>query len=84
MNDSTPSNTDVKGYFTRFETMLNEQETLADDMKELKTEATGKGIDVKAMLYAVKQKRKPMEKALKEKINFYMNADGQGDLFAGI
>lgn len=78
---SVANNSDIAGYFKRVENILNKQETLAEDFKELMLEAKNAGIEVKALKIALKEKRKPLDKSLKEKINFYMNATGQGELF---
>lgn len=75
-------NTDVKNYFSRAETILNEIDTLGEDYKELMKEAKANGIDVKALKLALKEKRKPLDAELKKTINSYLMIDGQYELFA--
>lgn len=76
-------NSDVKAIITRMIVILTEQDTLAEDMKELKLEAKNKGLDAKAISLAIKEIRKPIEKALKEKANqYFRESGGNYDLFA--
>ena len=72
---------DAKAIITRLCTLLDEQDGLAEDIKELKLEAKAGGLDMKALGIAIKQIRKPLEDELKATANSYMEASGQMALF---
>ena len=80
--ESTIPNTNVKSYLDRAINIMNEQDTLAQDLKELKIEAKDNGVDMKAFMGALKEIRKPTEPVLKAKINAYLEEGGQFKLFA--
>lgn len=75
------SNTDIAGYKKRFKEIAQSKIALSEEDKDLSAEAKGKGIDVKAMKFTVMQELKPMDKGFKERVNYYMSATGQLDMF---
>lgn len=75
-------NSDAKSIMSRAENIMNEQDTLAEDLKELWEEGKSKGHDIKAMKAAIKAKRKPLDDDFKQKVNYYSEVTGQGRLFA--
>ncbi len=74
-------NADAKAIITRICTLLDEQDGLAEDIKELKAEAKAAGFDMKALGIAIKQIRKPLDEELKIVVNSYIEANGQTALF---
>ncbi len=76
------TNTDVKSYLDRANNILNEIDTLTEDKKELWAEMKSEGIDTKAFAIALKEIRKPMDAALRAKVNVYLEVKGQFILFA--
>jgi uncharacterized protein (UPF0335 family) len=75
-------NSAVKSYIDRATNIMTEQETLAEDLKELWQEAKDNGLDTKALKAAVKELRKPIDDDFKQKVNYYIEATGQVRLFA--
>ena len=75
-------NSEVESYISRINSIVGEQNVLADDLKELCAEAKAKGLDVKALKAAAKELREPVDGEFKNKVNFYIEATGQGRLFA--
>ncbi len=76
-------NSEEKALIKRILNVMQEQDTLAEDLKELKAEGKGKGLDMKAIALAVKEHRSPIEKELKTKANIYFRESGGNyDLFA--
>ena len=79
---ATQGDNSVKSYIDRAKNIMDEQDTLAEDMKELWAEAKGNGVDVKAAKAALKEIRKPVDKEFKDKVNSYLEVAGQFVLFA--
>lgn len=52
----------VRGFQTRWVRLLEERDGLGADIKDLKAEAKGQGVDVKALEIAVKETRMSSEK----------------------
>lgn len=77
----TGHNADPKTIITRLCTLLDEQDGLAEDIKELKVEAKAAGLDMKALGIAIKEIRKPLDEELKAIVNTYIEANGQHALF---
>jgi uncharacterized protein (UPF0335 family) len=76
-------NSEAKALITRILNVMSEQDTLAEDLKELKSEGKTKDLDMKAVMIAVKELRKPIEKDLKLKANqYFRESGGNYDLFA--
>ncbi len=76
-------NIEIQGIIKRMLAIMTEQDTLAEDLKELKAEAKGKGIDSKALSIAIKEHRNPVEQNTKNLANVYFsNSGGQYDIFA--
>lgn len=73
---------DAASYLRRACNILDEIDTLKEDLSELKKELKAQGIDPKAFALALKEKRKPIDAGLKAKVNAYLEQDGQFQLFA--
>jgi len=73
-------------YIKRWLNILAEQDTLAEDLKELKAEIKANGFDkndMKAMALAIKEHRAIPEKPVREKANqFFLESGGQYSIFA--
>ena len=80
--ESTIPNTNVKSYLDRAINIMNEQDTLAEDLKELILEAKENGINSKAFSLALKELRKPIDAEVKRLVNVYTEEGGQFKLFA--
>ena len=74
-------NQDVVSFVNRAKSLMDEQDALAEDLKELWAEAKGKGHDTKALKAAVKEIRKPIDTEFKAKVNSYIMVAGQYQLF---
>lgn len=55
----------LQSYANRMKNLLDEQDVLKDDLKELKSEAKGMGFDTKALSEVVKRMREDDEKKKK-------------------
>ncbi len=76
-------NTEIQGIIKRMLNIMTEQDTLAEDLKELKLEAKDKGIDGKALAIAIKEHRCPIDKNTRALANTYFsNSGGQYEIFA--
>lgn len=79
-------NTDSANIIKRWLNILNEVDTLQEDLKELKEEAKGKGfgkVEMKAMALVIKEHRKPLEVNVKAYANeYFANSNGQYVIFA--
>ena len=72
----------VKSYIDRAMNIMTEQDTLAEDLKELWAEAKERGVDVKAAKVAIRQLRTPIDPEFKATVNSYLEVAGQFVLFA--
>lgn len=79
-------NNDVKAIIGRILNVMTEQDTLAEDLKELKEELKAKSLDpkaIKGIMLAIKEHRSPIDRAIKESANHYFRESGGNyDLFA--
>jgi uncharacterized protein (UPF0335 family) len=79
-------NATAAGYIKRWLNILSEQDTLSEDLKELKAEIKANGFDkndLKAMTLVVKEHRQIPEKPVREKANqFFADSGGQYLIFA--
>ena len=79
-------NTDSANIIKRWLNILNEIDTLQEDLKELKEEAKGKGfgkVEMKAMAIAVKEHRNERNAHLTQTANkFFLESGGQYSIFA--
>lgn len=75
------TNLDIKVYLSRAMNIENELDTLKEDKKELNKEMKENGVDGKAFAIALKELRKPIDKATKDKANEYLEANSQYSLF---
>ncbi len=75
-------NADVKEMADRYVRILDEQDTLKEDAKELLAEAKGKGIDTKAFKDAVRLGRKEQNEEHKVTVNMYLKRMGHSEYFA--
>ena len=75
-------NSGVKSYIDRITNILNERDTLTEDLSEMFKEFKNGGGDVKALKAALKELRKPIDSDFKEKVNSYIMVAGQYQLFA--
>ncbi len=79
-------NATAGAYIKRWLNILSEQDTLSEDLKELKIEIKAGGFDksdMKAMALAVKEHRAIPEKPIREKANqFFADSGGQYVIFA--
>lgn len=76
-------NLEISGIVKRMLNILTEQDTLAEDLKELKAEAKAKGMNAKALALALKEHRAPIDEDIKQLANTYFKESGGNyDLFA--
>jgi len=77
-------NTDVKSYADRLINIETEIATLGQDKKELKEEAKASGVNIKALVAAVKIKMKERDLETEAVVNQYLGELGEQMYFAGI
>ncbi len=75
-------NTHIKSIVERMMRLLDDKESIEEDIKELKKEAKGQGFNMKALNLVIKEHRKPIEQEIKITSNLYFkNSGGQYLLF---
>lgn len=79
---ATVGDNSIKSYIDRAINIMNEQDTLTEDLKELMKEAKNNSIDTKAMKTAIRQIRTPIDSEFKAVVNSYLEVHGQFLLFA--
>ncbi len=76
-------NSDASALIKRMLNVLTEQDTLAEDLKELKAEWKAAGFDTKALSLALREHRNPVDADVKAKANqYFKESGGNYDLFA--
>lgn len=76
-------NNDQQAIIKRMLTILSEQDTLTEDMKELKKEAKALGMKAKAIALALREHRKPVDEDTKNLANqYFLGSGGQYSIFA--
>jgi uncharacterized protein (UPF0335 family) len=76
------TNVNIKDYTKRLLAVNAEIKDFTDSRKDLLAEAKSNGVDTKALKAAVKIIESAPEQEEKDKINFYLDANGQGRFFA--
>ncbi len=75
-------NQESKDIIKRMLNIMTEQDTLSEDLKELKAEAKAKGLNMKAIALAIKEHRNPIDEDVKQSANIYFKESGGNyDLF---
>lgn len=76
------STANIKNLLQRASNIEDHFDSLREEKKDLGAQIKASGLDKRAFNVALRQFRQPVDKEFTNTVNCYLNASGQGELFA--